>query len=83
MAHEKQTIKWLGQEIEFTEVPIIRRAESVNEYELEDGTVIRVAVPTTAVLRLEGQTDVEGNPLYWVKNGTVVSVIRKPKGSSG
>ena len=83
MAHEKQTVKWLGQDVEVTEVPIIKRTESVNEYELEDGAIIRVAVPTTAILRIEGQTDAEGNPLYWIRNGTVVGIIRKPIKQSG
>jgi len=82
VAQEKQTVKWFGQDLEFTEVPILKRSESVNEYELADGAIIRVAIPTTAVLRFEGQTDAEGNPIYWVRNGNVVSVIRKPSKSS-
>jgi hypothetical protein len=79
VAEIKRTIKMLGTDFPATEVPIVRRSEIPSEFELEDGTIIRVSTPVTAVLRLDGFPDFEGNPMFWVKNGTVVTVIAGPR----
>jgi len=66
----------LGQEIPVTEVPILERHETPAEYRLEDGSVVRFATVATAVYRLDGQYDHEGNPVYVIKNGNVVTVMK-------
>lgn len=75
MAEKKIKIPLFGNDIDASEVPIIKSQENFNEYELEDGSVIRLKVVATAVLRIEGQYTPDGDPLYLVKNGQVVSVI--------
>ena len=65
----------LGQEIPVTEVPIVDRREIPAEYRLEDGSIVRFATVATAVYRLDGQYDPEGNPVYIIKNGNVVTVM--------
>ncbi len=68
-----------GVTVDVTEIEIVNRLrEAINEYELEDGTVIRVANPTLVVYRIEGPRDYEGNPSYFVKNGTTVIVVKGP-----
>jgi hypothetical protein len=74
----KRTFHWLGKDVEVTEVPILKSIEHVHEYHLEDGAIIRVATPTTGVIRLDEQ-DTQGNPIYLVYNGTTVNVIEGPK----
>lgn len=76
MAQTKTTIKLLGKDIPVTEVPIRSRKEVPAEFELEDGSVIRVAAPVTTVYRIENEWDLEGNPLYFVKNGIAVNVVQ-------
>lgn len=77
---ETRKISLGGVEATVTEVEIAhRRREEVNEYELADGSVIRVANPTLVVFRVEGARDPEGNPVYIVKVGTSVSFVRGPK----
>lgn len=44
-----------------------------NEYELEDGSVIRTRTIITKVLRLDGYFDPYGNPIYVVQSQMVVS----------
>ena len=67
-----------GNPTEVSEVPIAHSEERANEYELEDGSVIRFRAVATAVLRIDNQFDGEGNPLYLVKNGQVVTVVKAP-----
>lgn len=79
MAEVKRSLRWLGRQVEVMEVPILKRAEDVHEYHLEDGAIIRVATPTLAILRVDESRDAMGNPTYLVQNGTSVIVIQGPK----
>ena len=63
VAERKQTISLLGQNVIVPEIPIVKSDEKTNEYELEDGSVIRFRAVATAILRVEGQYDGDGNPI--------------------
>ncbi len=74
---ETKKLKFGGIEYTVTPIEVIRRQpESPVDYDLEDGSTIRVVNPVTLVYRLEGMTDPEGNPGYLVKTGTSVTVVR-------
>jgi hypothetical protein len=76
MAEHKKTIKLLGNDTLVSDVPITSALqEHVNEYMLEDGSLIRVRSIPSAVLRVEGQFGPDGSPLYIVINTPVVSVL--------
>jgi hypothetical protein len=70
----KETISLLGRNVQVTNVPVVKKNEQASEYELEDGSTIQFRAVATAVLRIDGQYDGEGDPIYIVKNGTVVTV---------
>ncbi len=78
---EKRTLRLTGgTTLAVQQVEIKKRLkEEVNEYELEDGTIVRVANPVTVIYRIEGALDPEGNPGYLVKVGTAVTVVRGPE----
>jgi len=44
-----------------------------NEYELEDGSRIRIKTVITKVLRLDGYFDAYGNPIYVIQSQMVVA----------
>jgi hypothetical protein len=48
--------------------------EHTNTYVLQDGTLVSLRAVVTEVWRVLGQYDPEGNPLYIVKSGNVVTV---------
>jgi hypothetical protein len=48
--------------------------EHWNEYVVDDGTLIRLKPVVTEVLRVEGQYDASGNPVYIVQSTNVLSV---------
>lgn len=70
-----QKINLFGQEVPVTEVPILERKEIPSEYKLGDGSLIRFVASATSVLRINGQYDGEGNPIYLVKTGQAVTII--------
>jgi hypothetical protein len=76
VAETKTTLNLFGKEIHVTEVPIAERREVPAEYSLEDGSVVRFATVATAVYRIDDQYDPEGNPIYIIKNGNVVTVMK-------
>lgn len=75
MPEQKRTINVLGKDTEVVDVPIVKMHEPSGEYELEDGTVLRVRNAASAILRIEGQSNADGTPLYFVMTTPVVTVI--------
>jgi hypothetical protein len=77
---EQKTLTISGRNVKVTELEIKhRRREEPNEYELEDGTIIRVSSPSLVIYRVEGTTDLEGNPTFLVKTGISTVVVRPAK----
>jgi hypothetical protein len=63
-----------GQEVEGTVMPFQVGGENFNEYVVEDGTILKVKLVVTEVLRIDGAYDAEGNPVYLVASTNVMSV---------
>jgi hypothetical protein len=60
-----------------TEIEFQTRKEDWNEYQLMDGTVIKMKLVVSEILRIEGVYDEEGNPAYRIKS-TNVPVVKSP-----
>jgi hypothetical protein len=60
--------------MEVTEVGFRSSGEHWNEYLADDGTVIRIKLVVTEVLRVDGAYDDEGNPGYLVKSTNVTNI---------
>jgi len=71
--------------VDATDVPITKKREGIYEYELEDGSEIRLGLVVTQVIRIDGTFDADGMPTYIVKHGVVTNTIsaaeknRRPK----
>src|ERR1700683_5399043 len=75
MPEEKKKLTIFGAEIEVSKVPIRKATEFFNEYELEDGSVLRVKNVATSILRIEGQFNpASAEPIYLVLTSPAVSV---------
>jgi hypothetical protein len=70
-------IKWQGRDVDGLEVRFRSNHEEWNDYTLEDGTSIRMKAVVSEVIRLDGEYDGEGNPVYLVKS-TNVLVTKAP-----
>ena len=71
---DKIRITYAGEEVMATPVEVSQSGERWNEYLLDDGTLIKMKPVATAVLRVEGKFDEDGNPVYLVKSTNVMSV---------
>jgi hypothetical protein len=68
-----------GKTVEGTEVLIKDSSEPWSELRLEDGTVMRLKAVVASVIRVDGQFDQEGNPVYVVKATHAVSLVDVPE----
>lgn len=79
MDERRKKIQHLGRQIDVTEIPFETPAEHWNEYLVDDGSVIKLKTITGEILRIDGEYDTEGNPLYLVKSTNVVTVSAPEK----
>ena len=80
MPEEKKKLRFAGNDLNVFDVPIKKATEPFADYELEDGSILRVKSVVTSVLRLEAQNNPEnGNPIYIVQSTPVVSVVSAPE----
>jgi hypothetical protein len=69
-----------GKPVDAFEVPILESTERWTELTLEDGAVIRLKPMIVGVIRVEGQWDQEGNPIYAIKGGpNLMSIVSVPE----
>jgi len=60
------------RQVEAEQIDFEAKAEPWSTYELSDGTTLKVRVILTGVLRIEGEYDQSGNPIYVVSSQTVI-----------
>lgn len=71
---DKIKINFGGEEVAATAIDINQANEYWNQYLLDDGTVIKIKLVATKVLRVDNKQDAEGNPLYFVQSTNILSV---------
>ncbi len=85
MAERRVQVPYMGKLVDGMDVPIETSTEKWSEITLEDGTIIRIKQSVATVLRLDGEWDAEGNPVYVVKSAPAIAIVhveedrRKPK----
>ncbi len=70
-------VPFKGREVDATEVDFQTRKEEWNEYQLMDGTSIKMKLVVSEIFRVPDEWDNEGNPLYVVKSQNIL-VARSP-----
>jgi hypothetical protein len=75
MPEQKKKIPLFGTELEVADVPVLDSKEPYYEYDLEDGSHLRVKHVATAILRIEGQFLPDGSPVYFIMSSPVISVV--------
>lgn len=71
MPPRKRRVTWQDREVEATIMPFQTGGEHFNEYLVEDGTVVKLKLVVTEILKLDGEYDAEGNPVYIVISANV------------
>lgn len=62
-----------GREVEGTVMPFQTGVEHWNEYFVEDGTVLRIKLVATEIIRLDGQFDANDDPVYILASSNVMT----------
>ncbi|MBA7679277.1 hypothetical protein ES703_87566 [subsurface metagenome] len=70
-------INWKGKQVDATPVKFKNINEEWNEYDLEDGSTIRMKTIVSEVVRVPDAYDQENNPVYVVKSTNMV-VVNSP-----
>ena len=70
-------IDFQGQQVDATEVEFQTRKEDWNEYQLMDGSVIKMKLIVGSIFRVPEKYDDEGNPIYVVRSKNVL-MVRSP-----
>ena len=68
-----------GQSGEGMEVQVAESNERWSEFTLEDGAVIRAKMTMASAVRVEGQYDAVGNPLYVVNLAPIMNIVSAPE----
>ncbi len=68
------TIDWQGKSVDAVPVRFKNIREEWNEYDLEDGSTIRMKTIVSDVVRVPDEYDAENNPIYVVKSTNMVVV---------
>lgn len=77
---EKRTITLPdGREVDATVLGFRTPAEHWNEYLVDDGSVLRLKLVATEVLRVDGEYDMEGKPIYLLQSTNIMTVSAPPK----
>lgn len=69
-----------GQMADAFDVPVLDSNEKWADVTLEDGTILRVKTIVSSAIRIDGQWDLEGNPIYMVKSSPAVALVSVPEG---
>src|SRR5947209_19399050 len=70
------------RQVEAEQIDFEAKAEPWSTYELSDGTTLKVRGILTGVLRIEGEYDQSGNPIYVVSSQTMLQA-NEPKNNRG
>jgi hypothetical protein len=64
---------------EGVEVPVEESIERWSEIKLEDGTIIRLKVTMISAVRIPGQYDQVGNPMYVMNMAPTIAIVSVPE----
>jgi len=70
---EKKTFPFKGREVPGEEIPFEAKAETWNQYELADGSRLKVKYVMLDVIRLEEYSD-NGDPIYMIRGQQIIGV---------
>jgi hypothetical protein len=63
-----------GRTVEATIMPFQAGGEHWNEYLVDDGTVVKIKLVVTEILRVDGEYDAKGDPLYLIQSQNITNV---------
>ena len=66
-------IPYKGRKVDAVEVDFQTRKEDWNEYQLMDGSILKMKLVVGDIFKVPGEYDDEGNPVYVVRSQNVLT----------
>ena len=76
-------VPYQGSTVDGIEMDFKTLREEWNEYEISDGSTVRLKVIVTNIVRLKDKFDPVGNPIYLVRSSNVLSISASEKAKKG
>lgn len=67
-------VEFQGRKVEANEVDFLTAKEDFNEYQLMDGTVLKMKTVVLSVYKIEGEVSPEGDPVYNVQSVNLIRI---------
>ena len=67
-----------GEKGEGVEVQVEESTERWSEFKLQDGTILRIKTTIISAIRVDGQYDSQGNPMYVTNLSPMLTVVSTP-----
>jgi hypothetical protein len=68
-------VPYQGRQVEGKPVEFLTRNEDFNEYQLTDGTILKIKMVVTRIIKLEEEKAPDGKPIYLIQSQNVVAPI--------
>ena len=68
-----------GQMGDGVEVPVEESTERWSDIKFEDGTLMRVKLSVVSAVRVPGQYDAQGNPMYVLQMTPTMAIVESPE----
>lgn len=68
-----------GRQVQATEIEVETANERWSEYRLQDGTVFRAKINLLTVVRVDGEYDPQGMPIYQINAAPAIAVMEVPE----
>ncbi len=81
MVERKTKIPLLGtnQVVDGFDVPVEESNERWSEFKLEDGTTFKIKMTVVSAVRVDGQFDAQGNPMYVMNMTPIMALVDVPE----
>lgn len=68
-----------GAIVDGFDVPVLESTERWTDVRLEDGSALRIKASILGAVRIQGQFDPEGNPMYALKSNVQMVISEVPE----
>ena len=68
-------VPYQGRQVDGKSVEFLTRKEDFNEYQLTDGTILKIKMVVTRIIRLDEEKAPDGKPIYLIQSQNVVAPI--------
>ena len=69
----KKVINFQGRQVKGTSLDFSIKSEDWNVYKLADGTILKMKAVVSEVVRIDGEFDPAGEPIYTVKSQNILN----------